>query len=71
MAALASSPRDAWKIDDYLSERRQKTDELFDYRYSVRPEVFGLLLRQGWLKESDLAGLRQDKLEMIMRWKII
>jgi hypothetical protein len=28
-------------------------------------------IRSGLLKESDLAGLRQDKLEMIMRWKNI
>jgi hypothetical protein len=71
LAVRASSPQDLWKIDDYLSEQRQKTDELFDYRYSVLPEVFGLLLRQGWMKESDLAGLHQDKLELIQRWKNI
>jgi hypothetical protein len=69
MVAQASSPQDLWRIHDYLSDQREETDRLFDYRYSVLPEVFGLLLRQGWMKEADLAGLHEDKLEIIKRWK--
>jgi hypothetical protein len=71
LATQASSPKDLWKIHDYLSEQREETDDLFDYRYSVLTTVFGRLLRQGWIKESDLAGLHEDKLEMIKRWKDI
>jgi len=71
MAARASSPQDLWKIDDYLAGQRKETDELFRYKYSALPELFAILLRQGWIKESDLAGLGQDKLDVILRWKNI
>lgn len=57
-----------WQIHDYLSEQRKIVDQIFDYRYSVLISVFGHLLRQGWLKEADLVGLRADKLEKIKRW---
>jgi hypothetical protein len=30
--------------------------------------VFGTLLREGWLKEEDLAGLAEDKIERIKHW---
>jgi hypothetical protein len=63
-----AGPLDLWQIHDYLSEQRKETDQLFDYRYSVLISVFGQLLRRGWLKEADLTGLRQDKIEKIKRW---
>ncbi len=53
MIAKASSPQDLWQVHDYLSEQREETDQLFDYRYSVLVSVFAELLRQGWLKEGD------------------
>lgn len=67
MLTKASDPTHIWAIHDYLSLERKHIDELYDYRYSVLIEVFGLLLRGGWIKKSDLAGLSQDKLEMIER----
>ena len=68
MAAKASSPSDLWKMHDYLSKERKRTDRLFDYRYSVLLQVFGILLRQGWIHTDDLAGLSDEKLEKIRRW---
>jgi hypothetical protein len=68
MVASASSPSDLWQIHDYLSEQRRIVDKTFDYRYSVLLSVFGHLLREGWLTEADLAGLREDKIEKIKRW---
>jgi site-specific recombinase XerC len=68
MASKASSPSDLWKIHDYLSEQRKRTDELFDYRYSVLLQVFGILLRRGLLHTDDLAGLSDHKVEKITKW---
>jgi hypothetical protein len=67
MLASLSSPSDLWQVNDYLSEQRKAMDAMFDYRYSVLMSVFGHLLREGWLKEADLAGLQEDKIEEIKR----
>jgi hypothetical protein len=61
----ATDPRDIWRVHDFLSRKRQETDAKYDYRYSVLIVVFGRLLRQGWLKEADLQGLGEDKIERI------
>lgn len=61
----SNDPRTIWRIHDYLSKRRRETDKKYDYRYSVLIEVFARLLNEGWLTESDLDGLRPDKLEKI------
>lgn len=57
--------RQIWRIHDYLSEERRETDRKYDYRYSVLEMVFARLLREGWLKEAELSGLGQDKIERI------
>lgn len=68
MIANVAAPSDIWRVHDYLSEHRRRIDALYDYRYSVLLEVFGVLLRDGWLNEADLAGLQQDKIDRIKRW---
>ena len=68
MLATASPPRGVWEVHDYLSTERKKVDETYDYRYSVLISVFANLLRQGWLKKSDLAGLQPDKIQLIEDW---
>lgn len=60
--------RQIWRIHDYLSEQRHDTDRKYDYRYSTLLEVFAILLAEGWLVESDLVGLSEDKIERI-RWQ--
>jgi Photoprotection regulator fluorescence recovery protein len=67
MIAQISEPPDIWSIHDFLSHERKRTDEIFDYRYSVLIEVFGILLREGWLSKRALTGLSPDKIAKIER----
>ena len=64
-AGAVTSPSEMWAIEDYLRRQRQEIDETFDYRYSQLPLVFARLIRQGYLDENVLAGLSQDKREII------
>jgi hypothetical protein len=67
-AAAASEPDDMWAIHDYLGARRRDIDRKYDYRYSQLIFVFGVLLREARIQESQLCGLSQDKQEMIKRF---
>lgn len=58
---------DVWSLAEYIFDRRKEIDRQYDYKYSVLPSVFADLLRAGRLSESDLAGLRGDKLAEIRR----
>ena len=64
-AAAVTTPPEMWKIEDYLRQKRREIDEVFDYRYSVLIFVFARLIREGHLDESRLAGLSEEKREMI------
>jgi hypothetical protein len=66
MAAEINEPSDLWKIHDYLSEKREETDEKYDYRYSVLILVFAKLLYEGWVQLEDLEGLSDAKLQKII-----
>ena len=68
LLSKASAPSDLWQVEDYLYTQRKETDQVFDYRYSVLLDVFSVLLAKGWLIETDLAGLRDDKIETIKKW---
>jgi hypothetical protein len=61
-------PSDLWELERYLYESRKQINQKYDYRYSVLPMVFGVLIRQGRLTERDLRGLREDKLGYIRRY---
>jgi hypothetical protein len=41
------------------------SDMMFDYRYSQLPFVFARLIHEGHLDESRLAGLSEEKRELI------
>jgi hypothetical protein len=56
-----------WAIEDYLRQQGRTLDELFDYRYSQLLFVFARLVAQGYLEEGQLAGLPDEKLEIIRR----
>ncbi|HSF34012.1 MAG TPA: hypothetical protein VLK82_26585 [Candidatus Tectomicrobia bacterium] len=58
-------PADVWHVHDFLSKTREEIDEKYDYRYSVLIFVFARLMREGWLQESDLDGLDEDKVSKI------
>jgi hypothetical protein len=65
MAAKANTPAALWEIHDYLTEKRKETDEKYDYRYSVLLLVFARLVREGWIQPEEIAGLSDDKRQMI------
>jgi Photoprotection regulator fluorescence recovery protein len=54
-----------WKIENYLRQQRQEIETMFDYRYSQLPFVFARLIHEGHLDESGLAGLSEEKRELI------
>ena len=54
-----------WELEDWLTERHREIDRKYDYRYSVLPLVFAVLLREGRLSEADLDGIGQDKIDRI------
>jgi len=59
--AAADEPQWMWRLHDYLDEQRREFDRKYDYRYSVLPLLFVRLRREGWLEQSDLAGLAEEK----------
>jgi hypothetical protein len=67
MTAEINEPSDIWEIHDYLTEKRNETDQKYDYRYSVLLLVFARLMCEGWIREEDLEGLSNDKLQEIRR----
>jgi hypothetical protein len=56
-----------WELEDYLTKSRKQIESKYDYRYSVLPMVFGILIREGRLSEEELRGLGEDKLDYIRR----
>jgi hypothetical protein len=66
-AVAASSGEDLWSIQEYLQHRQREISEKYDYRYSQLPLVFGKLVREGRVRESQVVGLAEDKLSYIRR----
>jgi hypothetical protein len=65
MASQIQHSSDLWDLEHYLTQRRKEIDSKYDYRYSQLTHVFGRLLHEGRLREEDLRGLREDKLNLI------
>jgi Photoprotection regulator fluorescence recovery protein len=68
MLQNANAPSDIWRIQEYLTENRKSVDEIYDYRYSRLLLTFSILMRNGWLMETDLAGLQREKIDRIKLW---
>jgi hypothetical protein len=66
-AAKIQDASGLWELEQYLTQRRNEIDRMYDYRYSVLPLVLANLLSRGRLVEDELHGLRQDKLDCIKR----
>ncbi|MGF6308932.1 DNA-binding MarR family transcriptional regulator [Bradyrhizobium sp. i1.8.4] len=64
-AGAAATPAEMWEVGDYLRRQRQEIDEMFDYRYSQLPLVFARLIRERHLDEALLAGLSDEKRQII------
>jgi hypothetical protein len=56
---------DVWKLEHWLGKRRREIDDKFDYRYSVLPEVFAVMISKGQLRLEQLHGIAPEKLEAI------
>ena len=65
MASQIKEPSDLWELEHYLTQRRKEIDAKYDFRSSRLTHVFGKLLQEGRLREEELSGLREDKLESI------
>jgi hypothetical protein len=64
-AAAVEEASELWQLESWLTQRRQEIERQYDYRYSVLPFVFAMLIQQGRLRESDLQGLALEKIERI------
>lgn len=64
-AARINEPSELWELEAWLTLRRKQIDRDYDYRYSVLPLVFAVLLRDGRLSAIELDGLGEDKLDRI------
>ena len=67
LAAKIEQPLDVWKLEGFLTKRRNEIDRKYDYRYSVLPEVFAELVREGRISEEELHGLTQEKLGYVRK----
>jgi steroid 5-alpha reductase family enzyme len=67
-AAAVTSPEQMWSIRAFLAQRQREIDEKYDYRYSQLLLVFSRLVREGRLREEQLAGLSEDKLSIVKRF---
>jgi len=65
MPEHATAPADIWRVQEYLSEQRKTVDRIYHYSYSGLILIFSILMRDGWLTEADLVGLRQAKIVRI------
>jgi hypothetical protein len=65
MASQIQQSSDLWDLEHYLTQRRKEIDRKYDYRYSQLTHVFGKLLYENRLREEELRGLREDKLNLI------
>ena len=65
MASQIQQSSDLWDLEHYLTERRKEIDRKYDYRYSQLTHVLRRLLYEKRLREDELRGLREDKLEPI------
>ena len=59
---------DVWDLEDFLTDKRRNMDRKYDYRYSQLVFVFSELIREGWLEESMLNGLNEEKIDLVRKF---
>jgi hypothetical protein len=64
-AARIEEVSELWELEAWLAKRRKQINHDYDYRYSVLPLVFAVLLRDGRLSDNELDGIGEDKLGRI------
>lgn len=62
-----STANDLWKYELEIREWRREFQTTLQFTYSTLPICFGLCLRKGWLAESNLAGLCEERIEFIRK----
>jgi photoprotection regulator FRP-like protein len=65
MASQIQQSSDLWDLEHYLTERRKEIDRKYDFRGSRLIDVLGRLLYEKRLREEELRGLQEDKLNSI------
>lgn len=60
-----AEPDDIRKLHNFLTRQRKALAEKDDFRYSVLLFVFARLVGEGWIREADLVGPSEDKLNKI------
>jgi hypothetical protein len=63
--AKLKEPSELWELERWLTKRRNDIDRKYDYRYSVLPQVFSVLIREGRVSLDELRELSVDKIEFI------
>ncbi len=66
-AASITEPDELWSLLERTDRKREEIDHKYDYRYSQLLRVFGHLLREQRIAESDLYGISEDKMAIIQR----
>ena len=66
-AAAVASPFEMWEVGEYLREKEREVSDKYDFRYSQLIWVFARLIREGRIREEQLAGLSEEKLAYIGR----
>ena len=54
-----------WRYELEIREWRKEVQTTLQFTYSSLPMCFGLCLRKGWLTESNLSGLSDERIERI------
>ena len=58
---------DLWKYELEIREWRREVQTTLQFTYSTLPICFGLCLRKGWLVESNLSGLCEERIDFITK----
>ena len=66
--AKIKEPSELWVLEHWLTKRRNDIDRKYDYRYSVLPQVFAVLIHEGRVSLDDLRELGEEKVEYIRRF---
>ena len=65
MASQIKEPADVWKLERFLTQRRNGIDRKYEFRSSRLIQVLGTLLSKNRISEEELRRLPADKVKAI------
>jgi hypothetical protein len=65
MANRIKEPADVWELERYLIQRRKDIDRKYEFRSSRLTQVLGILLSEDRIREEQLRGLGENKMNTI------